>query len=181
MSMTQRIRAGIIAESYRHWVKQGQHVLDVGCGNGVVSQFLKDALILRLHGTDILDYRKTDIPFTQMREGHKLPFLDSSFDCVMFNDVLHHTDDIESLILEGKRVAKRILIFEDKKSWLLSIVDIVLNYFYSPKMPCPLNFKTSEEWHLLFLKLGLSCEAGEINYPFWYPFRHQVFCLRNVA
>lgn len=151
--------------------------MDVGCGNGVVSKILQEAFRLDICGTDILSYCKTSIFFVKMQEREKLPFEDASFDDVMFNDVLHHDRAPEQLLLEGARVASRIFVFEDKKSPFLNWVDRGINYFYSPAMPCPLNFKTLQEWTALFTRLGFEWEKGIVSYPWWYPFRHFVFKL----
>jgi len=177
MSIFQENRAKIIASSYKHWNIHGKKVLDVGCGNGIVSDVLRKNLNIDLYGTDIIDYRKRELPFKQMKVANRLPFDDSSFDYVMFNDALHHIEDIELLIIEGGRVARNILIFEDQKNFLLQFIDVVFNYFYSPKIPFPVNHKTLEEWCLLFRRIGFDYEIGKIYYPSWYPFRHMAFRL----
>ena len=180
MSITQKKRAKMIAECYKQWGINGDKALDVGCGNGVVSQVLKQKLGLDIYGTDIINYLKIDISFKKMKGANQLPFNKNSFDYVMFNDVLHHLADhkyIKDLILEAKRISKSILIFEDVESPLLKLVDVGLNYFYSRHMPCPLNFKTEDEWCKLFKKLELKYEIGKITYPFWYPFKHMAFKL----
>lgn len=133
-----------------------------------------------LCGTDIIDYRKINIPFKKMQEDTRLPFTDLSFDYVMFNDILHHSRHIEEILREGSRVASALLIFEDSAGLLLKIVDKALNYFYSSQMPCPLNFKPQEEWRLLFNNLGFECEVGSILYPVGYPFRHMAFKLSRA-
>lgn len=179
MSLSQKVRAKIIADCYRGWNIQGKKVLDVGCGNGVVLGVLKEKLGIDIYGTDIINYCKFDIPFKQMSVVDKLPFGNLSFDYVMFNDVLHHAKNIEALILEGSRVAENILIFEDRNSFLTGFIDIALNYFYSSRMPPPLNYKTPQEWRSLFNKLGFSYETRKIMYPFWWPFRHMVFKLER--
>lgn len=179
MSITQKQRAKIIVNSYKNWDLKGKKVLDVGCGNGVVSQVLKDDLDLDLYGTDIIDYCTIDIPFKKMNEKTNLPFKDLFFDYIMFNDVLHHSDDntITSLLIEGKRVANAIIIVEDKKLFFSNVFETTVNYFYSSRMACPSNFKTKQEWLSLFEKLGLNCEESEVIYPLWYPLRHMVFKL----
>ena len=177
MSFTQRKRAEIIVNCYKKWDISGKKILDVGCGNGVVSEVLQKNLNLDLCGTDIIDYRKIVMPFKKIEKVSKLPFEDSSFDYVMFNDVLHHTEDIEMAIAEGGRVGNSVLIFEDQSSFLLYMVDVALNRLYSSQMPCPLNFKTREQWCFLFDKLGFQYDIGEVSYPFFYPFKHMAFKL----
>jgi len=181
VSWSQKQRAEIIAETYKKWNLKDKKVLDVGCGNGVVSKVLIETLNFDLTGTDILDYRKENIPFKKMETKNKLPFDDNSFQFVMLNDILHHAEDIEKLIIESSRLAPNLLIFEDKESILLKILDVGLNYLYCNKMPVPFNFKTEEEWCLLFKKLGFNYEKAEISYPFWYPLRHMSFklCKKN--
>ena len=113
MSFTQEIRAKIIADCYRAWLPSNTEVLDVGCGNGVVSQGIAKSLGVTVRGTDILDYRKTDLPFTWMEASNRLPFAAGAFEYVMINDVLHHMQDQVAVLNEARRVAKCVLVFED--------------------------------------------------------------------
>jgi len=177
MSLTQKERGKIIAESYRLWTHDAKNVLDVGCGNGVVSNVLRKRLDVLIHGTDIIDYRKEELLFTKMNESGKLPFPDNSFDIVMFNDMLHHSEEIESLLNEGKRIAKTILIFEDCESLLMKVLDAGVNYIYCSDMPIPFNFKTQKQWMELFANLNFQATIGKVSYPFWYPLNHMVFKL----
>ncbi|MBU1727070.1 MAG: class I SAM-dependent methyltransferase [Candidatus Omnitrophica bacterium] len=177
MKWSKEARAHIISGCYAQWGINNKKVLDVGCGDALVSEIISRDLNLDLHGTDILDYRKKDIKFKVMESPDRLPFESSSFDLVMLNDILHHTQNIEGLILEAKRVGGQILIFEDCESMFLKSIDLVLNYFYCRHMPCPLNFKTEYEWIELFKKLNLNYVSGKPEYPWWYPLRHMVFKL----
>jgi ubiquinone/menaquinone biosynthesis C-methylase UbiE len=181
MSWFQKNRAKIIAECYRTWDIQGKSVLDVGCGNGVVSRVLEELLSVELIGTDIIDYRKENIKFKLMKSSNELPFEDLSFDYVMFNDVLHHCVSYEDLIREGGRIAKNILIFEDCQNLPLDIIDIALNYIYCHRMPCPRIFHQEQEWESIFRNLGFVVEKKDIiKYPLWYPFKHMVFRIKKV-
>jgi len=156
-------------------------VLDVGCGNGEVSKCLQENFGLDLHGTDIISYRKKrnlGLKFTLMKSPDILPFGDETFDIVLFCDALHHMENMEAMLLEGNRVAsKAILVFEDCESVFLKAVDIGLNYLYCHNMPCPLNFKTKQEWCDLFRNLGFRYEILNAVYPFWYPFKHMAFII----
>lgn len=177
VSWSQKEKAKIIAESYKNWNLKNKKILDVGCGNGVVSQVLNEILEADISGTDIIDYCKQDISFKKMDSPNKLPFEDNSFDFVMFIESLHHSENIEELIIEANRVASDILIFEDKELFFLKTLDVGLNYLYCKDMPVPCNFKTEKAWCNLFIKLGFSYVKAEISYPFWYPLRHFVFKL----
>jgi len=177
MSLTQEIRGKIIAEAYKGWQLEGKKVLDVGSGNGVVSQVLVNILNVDLTAIDILNYSKTDVKFIQLEKEDHFPFDDLAFDYVMFNDILHHSTIIEKLIIEAKRVGKEILIFEEYPSLFNSIFDVTVNFFYSHKMDCPLNFKTKEQWVALFDKLDLAYQSTPVSTPPLYPLKHMAFKL----
>jgi len=181
MSWTQRRRAEIVGDSYKPWMSEGDKVLDIGCGNGEVSLCLADNLNVEVAGTDIIDYRTPEarlFPFSAMESADRLPFEDGSFDVAMFTDILHHTEDPKKLLLEAKRLARKaVVVFEDCDSWLLRKVDVSLNFHYCSSMPCPLTFKTQDEWCELFRNLEFTVEVGQPKYPFWYPFRHMAFRL----
>jgi len=177
MSWSQKQRAKIIAKTYAKLGLYKKKVLDIGCGNGEVSKVIIKILEINIIGCDIENYCNETIPFKQMENITQLPFGDNSFDAVMLNDVLHHCDNIEELLISASKIAPEIYIFEDKESFLLKLLDVGLNHFYCKNMNIPLNFKTEEQWENLFKKLGFLTEKTELNYPFWYPIRHFAFKL----
>ena len=89
-------------------------VLDAGSGSGELLCYLKEKGV-KAKGVDIsgavvsaskkrgLDVRQTDLD-----EG--LPFKDSSFDCVISNQVLMHVFDPPLVISEMKRVSKEFVL-----------------------------------------------------------------------
>ena len=110
----------------------------------------------------------------------KIPFADQSFDTVLLNDVLHHVENCEILLGEAKRVAKRqILVFEDQASWITRLIDVVFNYVYAAQMPCPLKFKTRQEWMDLFAHMGLRATVLAVSRPVWWPITHLSFQLQD--
>lgn len=95
-----------------------QSVLDAGCGEGFVVDFLsaKDPT-LRLTG---LDLSEEAVAYASARFGgkarfrtgsiYKLPFSDNSFDTILCSEVLEHLDDPARAIKEMKRVARNYVL-----------------------------------------------------------------------
>ena len=108
----QNIRTIDLIESYRiifgtTKILNGK-VLDIGCGNGLISNSLLDD-DAELHLLDVVDYRDDsmrNVPFNKISQNDTLPFIDNFFDNAMLNVVLHHADDPIKLLKETARVCK---------------------------------------------------------------------------
>lgn len=134
-------------------------VLDVGCGDGLIAKLiLEQRPDTRVTGLDILVRPHTHIPVTQF-DGRKIPHGDSSFDVVMFVDVLHHTDDPMILLREAVRVARRALVIKDhcRDGWLagptLRFMDWVGNARHGVVLPY--NYWPAQRWTEAFRELKL--------------------------
>lgn len=92
----------------------GDHILDVGCGEGFVINFLKNKNII---GIDIsegaLTIAKIKNPENRILVGdiHNLPFQKDEFDIVVAAEILEHMTKPEKAIDEIIRVSKRYCIF----------------------------------------------------------------------
>ena len=150
--------------------------MDIGCGNGVVTLELRNILGFEILGTDVANYLKKDIPFTQMKTATQLDFEDKRFDVGLINDVLHHIehDNQVKLIQEAARVCKMLLIFDAKPSQLAFFFDKVLNRIHNKDMPIPLTFRHPEDWETAITTGGgLTCSVTELKRPFvFYPFQN---------
>ena len=95
---------------------RGRTVLDVGCGDGVLSVCLakKGALV---HGVDnsshALEYANSrterkcvDVCF-ERGSAYSLPYHDESFDAIVSSDVMEHLHDTGGYLAEIRRVAKK--------------------------------------------------------------------------
>jgi len=85
-----------------------ERLLDVGCGDGGVSQLLRDR-VAEVCGIDVEPSPEwSDGPGLRLlpADGEELPFEDDSFDLVHSKDSLHHMNDPARALAEYRRVLK---------------------------------------------------------------------------
>jgi SAM-dependent methyltransferase len=167
-----------LAELLSDFLPQNAHVLDVGSGDGQI-----DALLLRkrpdlsIEGVDVGVREATGIPVKPF-DGKTLPYPDSSFDTVMFVDVLHHTTDPLILLREAARVARKSVVLKDHTregiaaGARLRFMDYVGNARHGVALP--FNYWTVEQWRDAERTLGLS-KAKEIRKLNMYPWPAEYF------
>lgn len=177
--LTTPIRAQLILDSYRGWIKSNQKVLDIGCGTGIVSDELRNLFKIKITGCDRDKYLRRDIDFKNMLSDYLLPFKTMEFDVAMFNDVLHHTthENQIKLINESLRVAKKSLIFELKPTLTGNILDFVLNKIHNFRMDIPYTYRNETEWENLFNKNNIRYKKRLVVSPLLYPFSHVAYML----
>lgn len=148
-------------------------ILDVGCGDGRIAQAIHERKPnLQFLGLEVMARETCSIKHT-LYDGHHLPFEDKSFDYVMFVDVLHHTHNIEQLLSEANRVAKKGIVIKDHNAnnildyWLLAIADWVGNWPYGVHLPY--NFKSPQEWGTIFEKLNIQPAQKQTKFKL-HPF-----------
>jgi ubiquinone/menaquinone biosynthesis C-methylase UbiE len=182
-SFTTGQRSKQVIEAYRGWLTRGARVLDVGCGDGILSEIVAKTFSLHITGCDIEQYTHGDFPFVQMLDRASLPFSAQVFDVVMFNDVLHHMDfpNQTQLLCDAFRVAKRVVVFEDEPGIVTRMIDWGINKFHSWRMPITFTFRTPAEWMQCFQELHLSYEYRQVRRPLLYPIAHEAFALRESA
>ena len=165
---------------YKKWLKQKERVLDIGCGNGIITKLLIDHFSLEMIACDVNNYLIYNLPFIKIKNG-KIPKFKKRFSAALLNDVLHHISkrDQEKLILQSIQIAKKVLIFEFKPTILGKLADIILNKFHYGTLNTPLTLRNIKEWQGLFKKLQLTYRVVEVKRPFWYPFSHIAFLLER--
>jgi SAM-dependent methyltransferase len=159
-------------------------VLDVGCGNGFIAHHLSAIAGVQVTGIDLDETTEAAIDYRQF-DGKHFPVANNSVDAVLLCYVLHHAQDLKTVMEELRRVLTRgglAIVYEDIPSagW-----DRFVCWTHNLKWrnrtgPC--KFRRAAEWFSLFSAAGFEV-VGERPLSRWrnlsHPVRRRVFVLRN--
>ncbi len=156
-------RVNKLCEHLSDLIPHGSSVLDVGCGDGLLSSLIMQKRTnIKLSGVDVLVRSDAKIPVAEF-DGESIPFQDKSFDIVMFVDVLHHTDNPEILLREAVRVANHAIVIKDhtRNGFLayptLRFMDWVGNAKHNVALPY--NYWSAQQWTNALNSLNLQTEV----------------------
>ena len=140
-------------------IPQNAQVLDVGCGDGLLTALLSQRRPdLQVRGIDIVIRDHTYVPVGAF-DGQVLPRGDAMCDVVMFVDVLHHTENPMCLLREAVRVARQAIIIKDHTrnglfaGTTLRLMDYIGNARF--RVALPYNYWPQEQWLAAFETLNL--------------------------
>jgi len=172
-------RAKSLGEKIIPHLQQDELILDIGSANCTVAESLIRQN-LKVFPLDIRDYSIVDTLSPIIYDGEKMPFKDDQFDVSLILFVLHHTFDPTKLLVEAKRVSKKILVFEDViisplHKTLTSAADMIVNLeFYNQ----PHTNKRDDEWQNIFCELGFRVLHREYK-NYGLVFKHALYVLEK--
>jgi SAM-dependent methyltransferase len=156
-------RVKVLAHWFATVLPEGVQVLDVGCGDGLISALLEQHRPdVAVRGIDVLPRSTSHIP-VEIFDGEHFPFEDKSFDVVLFSDVLHHANDPKRLLREARRVAARNVLIKDhfRAGFMakarLKFMDWVGNARFGVALPY--NYWAEQRWRNVWRELGLEPET----------------------
>ncbi len=161
-----------------NWLPASGPVLDVGCGNGIYTQWLgkKAGKAVGIdHNEKNLAWAKSEFPACDFvfSNGEVLPFADQSFGAVMLTEVLEHTRDDRATLKEIARVTRPggVLLVSTPHRGLFAALDPdnVLNSFFKSisrlRLPKPGGGKFYEnfkfDWHRHYSEAELRALLGD--------------------
>lgn len=165
-------RVKILAEWFSLMLPKGVRVLDVGCGDGSVSSLIQSKRPdVDIRGVEVLPREQAHIP-VEIFDGTHIPYGNSSFDLVLFSDVLHHTIDPDMVLREAHRVsAKYVLIKDHYRNGIgagprLRLMDWVGNARFGVALPY--NYWSRSQWAESWKRIGL-CPEKVVTKLSLYP------------
>jgi ubiquinone/menaquinone biosynthesis C-methylase UbiE len=167
----------------------GEHLLDLGAGEGYVAVALQRLTDLWVCAVDIGPYQRVPAPYL-IYDGTRLPFHDASFDTTLISLTLHHCADPEVVLDEALRVtASRLIILESvyrnrlERFCLQCLDDWLSRYRHDGDMHPALTFKKLDAWQRIFAARSLETVDRRWLGSRWERLVHQpvLFVLEKPA
>jgi SAM-dependent methyltransferase len=167
-------------EHYRAFIRfakkyAGSTILDVGCGYGAYGRAMMET------GTKCFG---CDVNFTYLQEAQRrglpvvavdsvLPFADHTFDSVLLFEVIEHVSNVDKLLEQSFRVARRnvlITVPNSEDIELMKANDVTYAHMLSSDH---VNFFDADSLRTLLLRYAgdVSIERSDPIYPFWFVSR----------
>ncbi|HEV2828498.1 MAG TPA: class I SAM-dependent methyltransferase [Pyrinomonadaceae bacterium] len=164
-------------------VPANSRLLDVGCGNGFIAHHLSAMLGAKALGIDLGATTEAGIDYRQFNGKH-FPVEDKSVDSVLLCYVLHHAQDIGTVLKELRRVLRAsglAVIYEDIPScWWDRLVCWTHDLKWR-KRTGRCTFRAEREWRTVFNSAGFEI-VSEQALSRWrnlaHPVRRRLYVLK---
>lgn len=168
-------RAYDMAREIARVLPPNARVLDVGCGSGFIAHHLSAMTGTKVLGIDLDAQAEATIDYRQF-DGQHFPVADNSVDAVLLCYVLHHTQDLDMVLQELRRVLSaggRAIVYEDIPSagWDRAVCWTHNLKWRGRTGPC--TFHSRAEWNAMFRSAGFEV-ITERPLSRWRNFTHPV-------
>lgn len=165
-------RVKVLSESLARLMPPSAKILDIGAGDGSMGVSIQKLRPdVSLEGIDVFVRPQTAYKVTQF-DGAHIPHKDDSFDAALFVDVLHHTPDPLTLLLEAARVARVVVVKDHLREGLLAeetlkAMDWVGNARHGVVLPY--NYWSRLQWDAGLARAGLVKESWDEHLGLYAP------------
>jgi methionine biosynthesis protein MetW len=157
------------------WVAPGAHVLDLGCGDGALLAYLRDAKGCRGYGVDIADdnvlaavRNRVNVIQADLESGLRM-FGDDQFDMVVLSQTLQAMRHAEDILREMARVGREgIVSFPNFGHWRHALSLLAGRMPVTPQIPYQwydtpnIHLCTLKDFEILAAKVGLRITARAV-------------------
>ncbi len=163
-------RAQIVYAQISKFFRQDETIIDFGCGDGQVTNYVYDHITHNITGYDVRNYPTHGVmaPIKHF-DGISIPVSDGHFDAGLMTNVAHHEENNEKILRELARIIRpsgRLVVIEtvpirnDPNEFERTFVsDYVYNrLFHSADIPVPGTYETEEGWVRRFKEVGFELE-----------------------
>lgn len=163
-------RAHIISGQVSDFFRQGESIIDWGCGDGQVTDLVYHRVSRNIEGYDVCHYPAPGIiALIKQFKGDSIPVSNGFFDAGLMTNVAHHEVDNAKILRELARIIRvggRLVVIEtvpvmdDPDEFERTFVgDYVYNrLFHSANVPVPGTYETEEGWVRRFEEVGFDLE-----------------------
>lgn len=149
-------------------------LLDIGCGFGLMTDYLQDEFNLSVAGTDIKNTLVKQIKFYP-----DIKMIEHSFQYGLLSDVLHHIEIKKQLsfIKHSFNYCDKIIVFEALDSILARLACKLGTWLAGTKVD---DFDGHrKDWHG-FLSGSFIVKELPLHIPIWYPFKYRCYVLEEL-
>ncbi len=148
----------------KDWIELDEKLVDIGSGPGSTLSVMREAGYY-IEGLDIRDGSYRPELKARLYPGDIFPYEDQHFDTALLLTMLHHTSELEKIIAEAARCAKRIIIIEDVydsafQAWYTKRTDSLTNLEF---IGHPHTNRSHTEWLKTFEKMGLTLRYNKVH------------------